>query len=56
MARALALDVTDAGLLGVAEGGRLVGPSPGYALVEDGSTLQTGIGAILPSAWSSLRK
>ena len=34
MARALALDVTDAGVLGLAEGGALVGPSPGYALVE----------------------
>jgi len=34
MARVLALDVTDAGVLGVAEGGALVGPSPGYALVE----------------------
>jgi hypothetical protein len=35
MAGALALDLTDAGILGVGEGGTLVGPSPGYALVED---------------------
>jgi hypothetical protein len=34
VARALALDVSDAGVLGVAEGGALLGPSPGYALVE----------------------
>ena len=39
MARALAFDVTDAGVLGVGEGGVLVGPSPGYALVEEGSLL-----------------
>jgi hypothetical protein len=35
MAGALALDLTDSGILGVGEGGTLVGPSPGYALVED---------------------
>jgi hypothetical protein len=35
MAGALALDLTDSGVLGVGEGGTLVGPSPGYALVED---------------------
>jgi hypothetical protein len=35
MAAALALDLTDSGVLGVGEGGTLVGPSPGYALVED---------------------
>jgi hypothetical protein len=34
MARALSLDVSDGGLLGVAEGGALLGPSPGCALVE----------------------
>ena len=39
MARALAFDVTDAGVLGVGEGGTLVGPSPGYALVEGGNVL-----------------
>ncbi len=39
MARALALDVTDAGVLGVGEGGVLVGPSPGYAVVEEGAVL-----------------
>ena len=41
MPPALALDVSDAGVLGVAEGGRLVGPSPGYALVE-GDTILVG--------------
>jgi hypothetical protein len=35
MARALSLDVGDGGLLGVAEDGTVVGPSPGCALVED---------------------
>jgi hypothetical protein len=35
MAGALALDLTDSGVLGVGEGGSLIGPSPGYALVED---------------------
>jgi hypothetical protein len=39
MTRALAFDVTDAGVLGVGEGGVLVGPSPGYALVEDDRVL-----------------
>jgi hypothetical protein len=34
MARALSLDVSDGGLLGVAEGGAVLGPSPGCALVE----------------------
>ena len=34
MARALSLDVSDGGLLGLAEGGAVVGPSPGCALVE----------------------
>ena len=34
MGRALALDVTDAGVLGIGEGGALIGPSPGYAVVE----------------------
>jgi hypothetical protein len=33
VARALALDVSDGGLVGVAEGGVVVGPSPGCALV-----------------------
>jgi hypothetical protein len=37
VARALAFDVTDAGVLGVGEEGTVVGPSPGYALVEEGS-------------------
>ena len=41
MGRALALDVTDAGVLGIGEGGKLVGPSPGYALA-DGKTLLVG--------------
>ena len=41
MSRTLALDVTDAGVVGVVEGGRLVGPSPGYALL-DGETLLVG--------------
>jgi hypothetical protein len=41
VARALALDVSDAGVLGVAEGGALLGPSPGYALV-DGETRLVG--------------
>ena len=36
MARALSLDVSDGGLLGVAEGGTVLGPSPGCALVEGG--------------------
>jgi hypothetical protein len=35
MARALSLDVSDGGFLGVAEGGAVLGPSPGCALVED---------------------
>jgi hypothetical protein len=39
MGRALALDVTDAGVLGVGEGGALVRPSPGYAVVEDDRVL-----------------
>jgi hypothetical protein len=39
MARTLALDVSDAGVLGVGEGGVLVGPSPGYAVVEEGAVL-----------------
>ena len=34
MARALSLDVSDGGLLGVAEDGAVLGPSPGCALVE----------------------
>ncbi len=34
MARALSLDLSDGGLLGVAEGGAVLGPSPGCALVE----------------------
>jgi hypothetical protein len=34
MARALSLDVSDGGLLGLAEDGAVVGPSPGCALVE----------------------
>jgi hypothetical protein len=34
MARALALDVSDGGLLGLGEGGAVLGPSPGCALVE----------------------
>lgn len=34
MARALGLDLSDGGLLGLVEGERLVGPSPGVALVE----------------------
>ena len=34
MARALSLDVSDGGLLGLAEGGAVLGPSPGCALVE----------------------
>jgi len=34
MARALGLDVSDAGVTGVGEGGKLLGPSPGLALVE----------------------
>jgi hypothetical protein len=36
MARTLALDLGDSGLLGVAEGGAVFGPSPGCALVEGG--------------------
>ncbi len=39
MARALAFDVTDAGVLGVDGEGTVVGPSPGYALVEEGRVL-----------------
>jgi hypothetical protein len=34
MARALSLDVSDGGLLGLSEGGAVLGPSPGCALVE----------------------
>lgn len=34
MTRALSLDLSDGGLLGVAEGGAVLGPSPGCALVE----------------------
>jgi hypothetical protein len=34
MARALSLDVSDGGLLGLAEDGAVLGPSPGCALVE----------------------
>jgi len=34
VARALALDVSDAGVTGVGDGGQLLGPSPGLALVE----------------------
>ena len=34
MSRALSLDLGDGGLLGVAEGGAVLGPSPGLALVE----------------------
>jgi hypothetical protein len=39
VARALALDVTDGGILAVAEGGTVLGPSPGYALVDAGRVL-----------------
>ena len=39
MGRALALDVTDAGVVGVGKGGALVRPSPGYAVVEDDRVL-----------------
>ena len=39
MGRALALDLTDVGVLGVGEGGTLVGPSPGYAVVDADRTL-----------------
>jgi len=41
MMRALALDVSDSGVVGVADGGQLVGPSRGYALVE-GETVVVG--------------
>ena len=41
MGHALAFDVTDAGVLGIGEGGKLVGPSPGFA-VADGETLLVG--------------
>ena len=41
MGRALALDLTDAGVLGVGESGALVGPSPGYAVV-DGNRILVG--------------
>jgi hypothetical protein len=34
LARAIGLDVTDGGVLGLAEGGAILGPSPGYALVD----------------------
>ena len=34
MSRALALDLSDASLLGLSEGGAVLGPSPGMALVE----------------------
>lgn len=36
MARALSLDVSDGGVLGVADDGAVLGPSPGCALVEGG--------------------
>ncbi len=36
MSRALALDVSDGGLVGLAEGGAVLGPSPGIALVQGG--------------------
>ena len=39
MARALSLDVSDGGLLGLAERGAVFGPSPGCALVEGDETL-----------------
>ncbi len=39
MSRALALDVSDGGLLGLAEGGAVLGPSPGMALVEGAQPL-----------------
>jgi len=39
MARALSLDLSDGGLLGVAEGGAVLGPSPGCALVEGDAPL-----------------
>jgi len=45
MTRALALDVSDAGLLAVAEGGAFFGPSPGYALA-DGEELVVGGAAL----------
>lgn len=41
MGRALAFDLTDASVLAIGEGGRLVGPSPGYA-IADGETLLVG--------------
>lgn len=39
MARALSLDVGDGGLLGLAEDGAVLGPSPGCALVEGGEAV-----------------
>jgi hypothetical protein len=39
VARTLALDLGDGGLLGVAEGGAVFGPSPGFALVEAEATV-----------------
>ena len=39
MARVLAFDVSDGGLLAVAEDGTVLGPSPGYALVDGGEVL-----------------
>jgi hypothetical protein len=39
MARTLALDLSDGGLLGIAEGGAVFGPSPGCALVEGAEPL-----------------
>jgi hypothetical protein len=39
VAHALALDVSDASLLGLAEDGRVLGPSPGCALFEGGQFL-----------------
>jgi hypothetical protein len=39
VAHALALDVSDASLLGLAEDGRVLGPSPGCALFESGQFL-----------------
>ncbi len=39
MARALSLDLSDGGLLGLAEGGAVLGPSPGCALVEGDAPL-----------------
>jgi FHA domain len=39
MGRALSLDVSDGGLLGLAEDGAVLGPSPGFALVESGEAV-----------------